>query len=77
MMVTNSSTEDTGVDWDDVNVSTDINYIPDDEDYSTSTTSTVAVVSISTPDFPRSRVLQIMRSKAVEEGYDSGRFLLE
>ena len=68
-MITNLSVEDTEVDLNNVNVSTNIDSMSDDEDCSISTTKTVTVGSICTPDFPRSKIIQSMYSKSVEEEY--------
>ena len=57
-MTTNFSAEDTKMNLVDVNMSTNIDSIPDDLDCSILSSSTVILASIRTPDSSRSRVLR-------------------
>ena len=49
--------------------------IPTDEGEKEYSTSTVAAISLSTPDSPVTRVLHKINSKVAEDGYDSDGFL--
>ena len=52
-----------------------IDSIPADEGKEECSTSTVAAVSLSTPDLPVTSVLHRINSEVVEDGYDSDGFL--
>lgn len=68
-MINNFSVEDTNTCLDNVNTKVSIDLIPDNELNTEERNITVAALSNTTPDSPRSRILQEMCSKAVAEGY--------
>ena len=74
-MVVNSPDKESAADPDNVEENISIDWIPENEAEEEGSTSTVAAVSISTPDLPATRVLHTMCSDAAAEGYDSDGFL--